>query len=82
MEKFPDGDKTVIGSKCNSLSEGQKQRLSLGRALYSRRQLLLIDDVTSGLDSVTEQAVAQRVFGEKDQCRKQGLTVLVVTHKI
>lgn len=74
------GEETVIGSSGNSLSGGQKQRLSLARALYSRKQLLLLDDVTSGLDRRTEKIVMQRVLGRNGFCRNYGLSVVLATH--
>jgi ATP-binding cassette, subfamily C (CFTR/MRP), member 1 len=82
IQQFLDGDTSLIGSKGISLSGGQKQRLALARALYSRKRILLLDDVLSGLDGKTEQTVFHRVFGADGLCRKNGNTVLLVTHAI
>ena len=81
LSQFPHGDETVVGSTGSRLSSGQKQRLSLARALYSRNQLLLVDDVTSGLDPVTEQTIVRRVFGPQGLCREHGLSIVMATHK-
>lgn len=48
-----DGDETEIGEKGINLSGGQKARVSLARAVYSRASLLLLDDVLSAVDAHT-----------------------------
>lgn len=63
LAEMKKGDQTPIGSKGISLSGGQKNRLSLARALYARNPLLAIDDMLSGLDNTTEKLVFDRVFG-------------------
>lgn len=80
LQNLPKGDKSIIGSKGTSLSGGQKQRISLARALYARTELLLLDDVLSGLDATTEQTVLNNVFGRHGICRKTGTAVIFATH--
>ncbi len=58
-----DGDQTTIDSKGTSLSGGQRARLSLARALYQEAQLILLDDIFTGLDRTTLNEVADNVFG-------------------
>ncbi|KAL0929800.1 ABC multidrug transporter [Colletotrichum truncatum] len=82
LDELPSGDQTMIGTNGLSLSGGQKQRLSLARALYSRKQLLLLDDILSGLDPATEQRVVERVFGQNGLCRNNGVTVLLAIHSV
>ncbi|KAB8214073.1 hypothetical protein BDV33DRAFT_228584 [Aspergillus novoparasiticus] len=82
IASLPQQDMTVIGSKGMHLSGGQRQRISLARAVYSRKQLLLLDDITSGLDAVTEKLVIQRLLGQKGICQKHGLVVVLATHKV
>ncbi|KAE8332954.1 hypothetical protein BDV39DRAFT_188998 [Aspergillus sergii] len=82
IASLPQQDMTIIGSKGMRLSGGQRQRISLARAVYSRKQLLLLDDITSGLDAVTENLVTQRLLGQKGICRKHGLAVVLATHKV
>lgn len=77
---FASGHDTIIGSKGISLSGGQKQRLSLARALYARTKILLLDDILSGLDKKTENAVFHRVLGSKGLCREHRVTVVFATH--
>ncbi|OJJ46205.1 hypothetical protein ASPZODRAFT_152404 [Penicilliopsis zonata CBS 506.65] len=80
--RLPDYDLTTIGSKGASLSGGQKQRLALARAVYARRQLMLLDDVLSGLDSQTDRAVFQNVLGPEGLCTQHGMTVILATHSV
>ncbi|KAG9725388.1 putative ABC transporter, partial [Aureobasidium melanogenum] len=80
IASMPDGDDTQLGSKGVSLSGGQKARLALARAVYSRRNIMLLDDVLSALDVNTEEAIAHRLLGPKGLLRKFGTTVLLVSH--
>ncbi|CAI6088008.1 unnamed protein product [Clonostachys chloroleuca] len=82
IKELARGDQTVIGSGGISLSGGQQQRLSLARALYSRKPLLLLDDILCGLDPVTEQKIVDNVFGQSGLCRKNGTTVFLATHSV
>lgn len=50
LELLPDGDMTEVGGNGVNLSGGQKSRLSLARALYSRAQTLILDDIFSAVD--------------------------------
>jgi len=79
IDSFPIGDNTVIGSKGFSLSGGQRQRLALARALYSRKKILVLDDITSGLDTDLSQKVMHSL---KNLCSKQGLVVILATHAV
>ncbi|KAG6087196.1 hypothetical protein E4U15_008222 [Claviceps sp. LM218 group G6] len=60
---LPDGDQTRTGPRGSRLSGGQQMRVSLARALYSRKSLILLDDVLTGLDRATEASVLETVFG-------------------
>ena len=57
IEKMNDGFKSTLGRGGVNISGGQKQRVSMARALIRNAPLLLIDDATSALDSVTEAKV-------------------------
>ncbi|RSM15280.1 hypothetical protein CEP52_000842 [Fusarium oligoseptatum] len=82
LGRFPEGDLTMVGDKGVKLSGGQKQRLAIARAVYSRKPVAMFDDVFSGLDKVTEQAVFSRVFGRDGLLRKNGTTIILATHAV
>ncbi|CAH0045091.1 unnamed protein product [Clonostachys solani] len=79
---LPQGDKTNVGSDGITLSGGQKQRVSLARALYLQSDLLVLDDIFSGLDADTEEQVFRQVFGPGGLLRRRGSTVILCTHSI
>ena len=78
LEILPAGDATEIGEKGINLSGGQKARISLARAVYSNRDIVLMDDPISALDANVRKCIFKEVF--------QGLlkdkTRVLVTHAI
>ncbi len=64
------------------MSGGQKQRIALARALYSRKELIIIDDCFSGLDAETEEAVFLKFFSQRGLLRKSARTAVLVTHAV
>lgn len=77
---LPSGDQTLIGSGCTVLSGGQKQRVALARAVYSRADILLLDDILSALDGKTKTAVVERLLGKDGLLGQLGSAVILVTH--
>lgn len=82
LQALPKGDMTRIGSKGISLSGGQKQRLALARAVFSRPEVLLLDDVFSGLDNDTEELIFRKLFAKNGPLRRFNTTVVLVTHAV
>ncbi|GKZ49573.1 hypothetical protein AbraIFM66951_002142 [Aspergillus brasiliensis] len=80
LSNMPGGDLYRAGTDGLSLSGGQKQRVALCRAIYSRKRLVVLDDVFSGLDSNNIGTIAARLFGPDGYFRKTGMTVLLATH--
>lgn len=82
LATLPQGDRSNVGSDGITLSGGQKQRVSLARALYLQTDLLILDDVFSGLDADTEERVFRDVFGPDGLLRRRNCTVILCTHSI
>jgi ATP-binding cassette subfamily C (CFTR/MRP) protein 1 len=74
---FPLGDQTVIGSKGLSLSGGQKQKVALARALYSRKNFLVFDDILAGLDAISSNTITSSL---KSACKAHNTTIVIATH--
>jgi ATP-binding cassette subfamily C (CFTR/MRP) protein 1 len=73
---------TQVGSAGISLSGGQKQRLSLARAVYANKELVVLDDVFSGLDAETEEHICRNLLGKDGLLRQMGSAVLFATHAV
>ena len=71
------GLKDWAGHLPSELSGGQKQRVAIARALASKPKVLLADEPTGALDSVTSDEVMELII----QINKEGKTILVVTHE-
>jgi ABC-type multidrug transport system fused ATPase/permease subunit len=77
IEKLPHKYETIIGAKGLNLSEGQKQRLSLARALVKDPDILILDEPTSALDSTTEKSIFDALPSQI-----KGKTMLVASHRL
>jgi ABC-type multidrug transport system fused ATPase/permease subunit len=82
LATFEKGDKTKVGTKGTALSGGQRQRIAIARALYARPDLLMFDDIFSGLDQKTEGLVFEKMFGAQGVIKRMGSPVLLCTHSI
>ncbi|KAK1595328.1 P-loop containing nucleoside triphosphate hydrolase protein [Colletotrichum navitas] len=82
FDRLPKGDRTKIGSNGLTLSGGQRPRIALARALYLEADLLILDDILSGLDATTEDYVFRRVFGNDGIIRQRGVTAVLCTHSV
>ncbi|KAJ7131700.1 multidrug resistance-associated ABC transporter [Mycena crocata] len=79
LEILEDGDQAEIGERGVNLSGGQKARVSLARAVYSRASILLLDDVLSAVDAHTAHHLYHSCLrGEL----MQGRTVILVSHHV
>ena len=61
IQTFPDEYKTMVGERGITLSGGQKQRISIARAFLKNSKILLLDEVTSALDSKTSKNILKSI---------------------
>jgi ATP-binding cassette, subfamily B, bacterial len=77
IKSLPDGLETIVSERGSSLSGGQKQRLMLARALAINPKILLLDDFTARVDTLTEQKISENVKENYPD-----LTLVSITQKI
>ena len=75
IKELPEGLETKIGERGSGLSEGQLQRVALARAMVSGAPILILDEVTSSLDSQTEEKVLHHIKNLHNR------TCIIVTHR-
>ena len=77
IERMPQGYNTVIGERGITLSGGQRQRIAIARALIRNTPIVILDEVSSGLDAASEKLV----FEALDRLMK-GRTSILITHRL
>ena len=77
IEKLPDGYNTVLSDDGVNISKGQKQLITIARAMLSEAPMLILDEATSNVDSRTEIKI-QEAMAEL----MQGRTCFVIAHRL
>ncbi len=76
LKKFREKLDMVVGEGGNLLSGGEKQRISIARALITKTPILMLDEATASLDSKTSYEIENTILDIKDK------TVIIITHKL
>lgn len=79
LERAEKGLDTMIGEGGLKLSGGEKQRLSIARALLRKPKLLIFDEATSALDSLTEEEITDTI---KDVSSQQNQVTILIAHRL
>jgi ATP-binding cassette, subfamily B, bacterial len=77
VRSLPDGLDTVVGERGYRLSGGERQRLTIARLLLARPRVVILDEATAHLDSVSEAAVQEAILEAL-----AGRTALVIAHRL
>ena len=77
VKSLENGLETQVGDRGTRLSGGQRQRLGIARSLVTKPKLLIMDEATSSLDSVTESEISDSLWKLKGQ-----VTLIVIAHRL
>jgi ATP-binding cassette subfamily B protein len=77
IKKCPNGYDTLVGERGTKLSGGERQRIAIARAILAASPILILDEATSSLDSVTEKFIQESL-----ENLMQNRTTIVIAHRL
>ncbi|GKZ22049.1 hypothetical protein AbraCBS73388_007986 [Aspergillus brasiliensis] len=80
LDSLPEGDSTVIENNGINLSGGQRQRIALARAVYSKHDLVILDDPFSALDGTVAEHIADKLLGPKGLLKRMDAGVFLISN--
>jgi ATP-binding cassette subfamily B protein len=77
VRDFPRGYQTLIGEDASKISEGQKQRIAIARALIKNPKILILDEAMASMDSASEEKIISNI-----KSTQKDLTLITVSHRL
>jgi ATP-binding cassette subfamily B protein len=77
IENLPQGYNTIIGPEGQGISQGQKQRILIARAVYKKPDYLFLDEATSSLDTYNEMLIMENI-----KTAFKNKTIIIVSHRL
>jgi len=77
IKQLPSGINENIGSEIKTLSSGQKQRITIARSFYNKRQLMIFDEATNALDNENERQIIENL-----KSYSKNSSIIIISHNL